>query len=170
MCQAIERLFRVGFYQLCANDLAPQSGIEMAIPSKTFCQRFIRIENSRGVHTQRPTTTELCRQFGCIALPEDTLMKSHIVKRSIVVAGHKTSVSLEEPFWRGLKDIAHRQQITLSRLVSEIDTPGRPSNLSSSIRLYVLDHIRAQLPRFSADRVEADTMVRENGHLPGHTL
>ena len=49
-------------------------------------------------------------------------MKSLVVKRSIVIAGHKTSVSLEEPFWTGLKEIAHRWDMTLSTMVGDIDT------------------------------------------------
>jgi predicted DNA-binding ribbon-helix-helix protein len=71
-------------------------------------------------------------------------MKSPVVKRSIVIAGHKTSVSLEDAFWRGLKEIAIGRDKTLSDLVAEIDS-GRPhDNLSSAIRLFVLDHYRAQ--------------------------
>lgn len=71
-------------------------------------------------------------------------MKSPVVKRSIVVAGHKTSVSLEDAFWRGLKEIAGDRDITLSDLVATIDTDRRHGNLSSAIRLFVLDHYRAQ--------------------------
>ena len=48
-------------------------------------------------------------------------MKSPVVKRSIVIAGHKTSVSLEDAFWRGLKDIATSRRVTLSDLVGSID-------------------------------------------------
>ena len=48
-------------------------------------------------------------------------MKSSIVKRSVIIDGHKTSVSLEDPFWTDLKNIAHAQQVTLSALVAEID-------------------------------------------------
>ena len=71
-------------------------------------------------------------------------MKSLVTKRSIVIAGHKTSVSLEDAFWKGLKEIAIGRNKTLSDLVAEIDT-GRPSgNLSSAIRQFVLDHYRAQ--------------------------
>jgi predicted DNA-binding ribbon-helix-helix protein len=69
-------------------------------------------------------------------------MKSPVVKRSIVVAGHKTSVSLEDAFWKGLKEIADDRDITLSDLVSSIDTDRRHGNLSSAIRLFVLDHYR----------------------------
>jgi len=69
-------------------------------------------------------------------------MKSPVVKRSIVIAGHKTSVSLEDAFWKGLKEIATSREVTLSDLVASIDTDRRQGNLSSAIRLFVLDHYR----------------------------
>jgi predicted DNA-binding ribbon-helix-helix protein len=72
-------------------------------------------------------------------------MKSPVVKRSIVIAGHKTSVSLEDAFWSGLKDIAGLRNTTLSDLVGSIDADRRQGNLSSAIRLFVLDHYRSQL-------------------------
>jgi predicted DNA-binding ribbon-helix-helix protein len=71
-------------------------------------------------------------------------MKSLVLKRSIVIAGHKTSVSLEEPFWRGLKEIAHNKRTTLSITVGNIDNSRRHGNLSSAIRLFVLDGLRKQ--------------------------
>jgi len=71
-------------------------------------------------------------------------MKSPVVKRSIVIAGHKTSVSLEDAFWKGLKDIAAVRNVTLSDIVASIDTDRRQGNLSSAIRLFVLDYYRAQ--------------------------
>jgi predicted DNA-binding ribbon-helix-helix protein len=70
-------------------------------------------------------------------------VKSPVVKRSIVIAKHKTSVSLEDAFWTGLKDIAGSRNITLSELVAVIDSERRQGNLSSAIRLFVLDHYRA---------------------------
>lgn len=70
-------------------------------------------------------------------------MKSPVVKRSIVITGHKTSVSLEDAFWGGLKDIAASRNMTLSELVASIDADRRQGNLSSAIRLFVLDHYRA---------------------------
>ncbi len=73
-------------------------------------------------------------------------MKSPVVKRSIVIAGHKTSVSLEDAFWKGLKEIAGERDVTLSDLVSTIDSDRRHGNLSSAIRLFVLDYYRAQIP------------------------
>lgn len=70
-------------------------------------------------------------------------MKSPVVKRSIVIAGHKTSVSLEDAFWKGLKEIADQRNVTLSDLVANIDSQRRHGNLSSAIRLFVLDHYRS---------------------------
>jgi predicted DNA-binding ribbon-helix-helix protein len=69
-------------------------------------------------------------------------MKSPVVKRSIVVGDHKTSVSLEEAFWTSLKEISHERAMTLSELVGEIDTARQQGNLSSAIRLFVLDHFK----------------------------
>jgi predicted DNA-binding ribbon-helix-helix protein len=69
-------------------------------------------------------------------------MKSPVVKRSIVVGGHKTSVSLEEAFWSGMKEISGERGKTLSELVSEIDNNRPQGNLSSAIRLFVLDYFR----------------------------
>jgi predicted DNA-binding ribbon-helix-helix protein len=70
-------------------------------------------------------------------------MNSAVIKRSIVIAGHKTSVSLEDAFWKGLKEIANTQELTLSNMVAKIDADRHHGNLSSAIRLFVLDHYRA---------------------------
>jgi predicted DNA-binding ribbon-helix-helix protein len=70
-------------------------------------------------------------------------MKSPVVKRSIVIAGHKTSVSLEDAFWDALKEIATVRNATLSEIVAGIDAARSQGNLSSAIRLFVLDHYRA---------------------------
>ena len=72
-------------------------------------------------------------------------MKSPVVKRSIVIAGHKTSVSLEDAFWKGLKEIAGGRDMTLSDLVAAIDSERQHGNLSSAIRLFVLDFYRDRL-------------------------
>ena len=71
-------------------------------------------------------------------------MKSPVTKRSILIAGHKTSVSLEDAFWKGLKEIASARDLTLSGLVAAIDSERQHGNLSSAIRLFVLDHFRAR--------------------------
>ena len=69
-------------------------------------------------------------------------MKSEVLKRSIVVKGHKTSVSLEDGFWSGLREIAEERDVSLGELAAEIDAQRTVSNLSSAIRLYVLEHFR----------------------------
>jgi predicted DNA-binding ribbon-helix-helix protein len=74
-------------------------------------------------------------------------MKSSVIKRSIVIGGHKTSVSLEDAFWNDLKDIAHAKQVTLSEMVAEIDGARKESNLSSAIRLFVLGYFQNESRR-----------------------
>jgi predicted DNA-binding ribbon-helix-helix protein len=88
-------------------------------------------------------------------------MKSPVVKRSIVIAGHKTSVSLEDAFWQGLKQIASERDITLSDMVASIDTERRQGNLSSAIRLFVLDYYRARgnATRGNVERGQPETTV-----------
>jgi len=72
-------------------------------------------------------------------------MKSLVTKRSIAIQGHKTSVSLEEAFWNGLKEIASERDLTLSEMVTTIDSGRVEANLSSAIRLFVLDHYRTRV-------------------------
>jgi len=67
-----------------------------------------------------------------------------VVKRSVVVGGHKTSVSLEDAFWTSLKDIATRRGLPLSTQIDAIDRTRKTANLSSAIRLFVLDHFRTR--------------------------
>ena len=71
-------------------------------------------------------------------------MKSRVVKRSIVIAGHKTSVSLEDGFWNALKKIAIARGTTLSNVASSIDAERQYGNPSSAIRLFVLGFYRDQ--------------------------
>ena len=81
-------------------------------------------------------------------------MKSLIVKRSVVIDGHKTSVSLEDAFWSDLKEIAHMQRATLSKVITEVDNLRKQGNLSSAIRLFVFDQVRTHgdLWRYSRSR------------------
>ena len=83
-------------------------------------------------------------------------MKSPVVKRSIVVAGHKTSVSLEDAFWEGLKDIAKARRVKLSDLVGSIDTDREHGNLSSALRLFVLGHYQKR----AASGLVVDSIAR----------
>ena len=70
--------------------------------------------------------------------------KSPIVKRSIVIGGHKSSISLEDEFWAALKEIAKERGRTLNELVTEIDQSRAASNLSSAIRTFVLLYFQAK--------------------------
>ncbi len=75
-------------------------------------------------------------------------MTSPVIKRSIVIAGHKTSVSIEDAFWTALKDIAQARRQSVAELIGAIDgarQSGKHSgNLSSAIRVFVLEHYRAR--------------------------
>jgi predicted DNA-binding ribbon-helix-helix protein len=70
--------------------------------------------------------------------------KSAIVKRSVVLDGHKTSVSLENEFWNALREIASREKEPLSKLVRRIDHGRTSINLSSAIRVFLLNYFRGQ--------------------------
>jgi predicted DNA-binding ribbon-helix-helix protein len=73
-------------------------------------------------------------------------MRSQKLKRSVVLAGHKTSVSLEDAFWVALKEIAGEYRMTVADLIAAIDAKRQQANLSSAIRLFVLGFYRSQLP------------------------
>ena len=71
-------------------------------------------------------------------------MKSTLTKRSVVIGAHKTSVSLENEFWEGLKEIARSKQSSLSELLSIIDSQREQTNLSSAIRVFILKQYRRE--------------------------
>jgi predicted DNA-binding ribbon-helix-helix protein len=81
-----------------------------------------------------------------------TAMKSSIVKRSVVIAGHKTSVSLEDAFWKAFKEAAALRNVRLSDLVASVDLDRKHANLSSAIRLFVLESCRNQFGEKTARR------------------
>jgi predicted DNA-binding ribbon-helix-helix protein len=83
------------------------------------------------------------------------VMQTAVIKRSIVLDGHKTSVSLENEFWHGLREIAGRENTALSTLVGKIDHERNSCNLSSAIRVYVYNYFRAQF----------DQLGKGQGHL-----
>ena len=70
-------------------------------------------------------------------------MSSGIVKRSVSVAGHLTSISIEEPFWEGLREIAALESLSVHALIGRIDAERGEQNLSSAIRVFVLTRLRA---------------------------
>ena len=69
-------------------------------------------------------------------------MGSGVVKRSVSIAGHRTSISLEEPFWQILREIAERETISIQALIGRIDAERGEQNLSSAIRVFVLMDLR----------------------------
>jgi predicted DNA-binding ribbon-helix-helix protein len=71
-----------------------------------------------------------------------TTAGSAIVKRSIAIAGHRTSVSLEAPFWEALREIAAARGVSVQRLVGEVDAGRGRHNLSSALRVFVLEAVR----------------------------
>ncbi len=72
-------------------------------------------------------------------------MPDLVRKRSVLIAGHATSISLEAEFWDGLKDIADRRGLSLNTLVAEVDGQ-RHGNLSSALRLLVLRDLKERIP------------------------
>lgn len=75
--------------------------------------------------------------------PPAGYMRSTIIKRSVAIGGHKTSVSLEDVFWQSLREIAEQRGTTLSAVLDDIDAHRKNSNLSSHIRMFVLDYYRS---------------------------
>lgn len=69
-------------------------------------------------------------------------LRSVVIKRSIILDGHKTSVSLENEFWEGLREIVDAKKTTVSILVGQIDRERDNCNLSSAIRVYVFNYFR----------------------------
>lgn len=79
-------------------------------------------------------------------------MSEAVVKRSVMIAGHRTSVSLEQPFWDALREIADERDASIAGLVAEIDARRAETNLSSAIRLFVLAHYRRAALAVSGQR------------------
>ena len=67
-----------------------------------------------------------------------------IVKRSVSITGHRTSISLEEPFWEELREIAQRDKLSVQALIGRIDAERGEQNLSSAIRVFVLADVRSR--------------------------
>jgi predicted DNA-binding ribbon-helix-helix protein len=124
----------------------------MSVPGVTIACRF-RVRNSipRQFHAfEAPHMSGTMHMSG---ETQEPTMNAQNSKRSVVINGHKTSVSLEEPFWSAIKEIAAAERKTVSELVKFIDqgrSADRAGNLSSAIRLYVLDRYRPQPMRQAA--------------------
>jgi predicted DNA-binding ribbon-helix-helix protein len=76
-----------------------------------------------------------------------------VLKRSVSIAGHRTSISLEEPFWEGLREIAEREKRSVQSLIGRIDAERGEQNLSSAIRVFVLNDLRDRLQSNADQRV-----------------
>jgi predicted DNA-binding ribbon-helix-helix protein len=76
--------------------------------------------------------------------------KSAIVRRYVAINGRNSSVCLESPFWDALEEIADIRGTTRAKIVSIIESEGRPSNLSSAIRVFVLEHYRSKIADVAA--------------------
>ena len=85
--------------------------------------------------------------------PADERTMSSVIKRGVTVSGHKTSISLEAPFWEGLKEIAHLRDVPVTRLLEQIDHGRRGANLSSAVRVFVLTYF--QMPRSERKPIDA---------------
>lgn len=101
-------------------------------------------------------------------------MKSQVVKRSIVIDGRKTSISIEDKFWIALKDLAKERGNSLSTMVSQIKV-GREanSNLSSAIRVFIVRHLRSRIEHLQAVQnapaayeTSGGTMPAQAGRIP----
>jgi len=73
-----------------------------------------------------------------------------VIKHSIVIAGHRTSVSLEDAFWRALKEIAARDGVSLAALVAQVDAGRGEANLSSALRVFALERATAAREKCSS--------------------
>ncbi|HZL31704.1 MAG TPA: ribbon-helix-helix domain-containing protein [Pseudolabrys sp.] len=85
-------------------------------------------------------------------------MKSSVAKRSVVIGGHKTSVSLEEPFWQAVREITDSRAITVSELLREIDRDRHDANLSSAVRVFVLENARQRAEAARQSRQPSATL------------
>ena len=93
-------------------------------------------------------------------------MQSPVRKRSIVINGHKTSISLEDAFFSALKEISKQRRSSLAELITEVDRTRTEGNLSSALRLFVLDFYRseAKLEARHSTKPESQRLAREAGH------
>jgi predicted DNA-binding ribbon-helix-helix protein len=89
-------------------------------------------------------------------------MQSAVIKRSIVISGHKTSISLEDDFWEALKQIGRDNKKPVSGLVADIDVRRLHANLSSAIRIFVLHHYRTKVLQTLANGVDGQAEQRRS--------
>lgn len=83
-------------------------------------------------------------------------MSAGILKRSVSIAGHRTSVSLEEPFWEALREIADQDGLSVQALIGRIDAERGEQNLSSAIRVFILTRLREAASRPGSPELSAE--------------
>jgi predicted DNA-binding ribbon-helix-helix protein len=129
--------------QLAATPLEDRIGDLPAAEQRLdeVCRQMAELDRVFGLNLQ---WGQASGQRGCE-------MKSQIVKRSIVIGGRKTSISLEDAFWQSFREIADQRQRTLSELAGEIQASNEGGNLSSAIRLFVLDYHHDQYAKAKAN-------------------
>lgn len=88
-------------------------------------------------------------------------MNPVIAKRSVTIAGHKTSVSLEGAFWQALQEIAQARGTSVTGLINQVaNAPGTASNLSSALRVFVLDYFVSRAKTGSPSREAAASLLK----------
>jgi predicted DNA-binding ribbon-helix-helix protein len=95
-------------------------------------------------------------------------MKSLVAKRSIVLAGHKTSITIEDAFWKGLRESADERHESLTQVINAIDANREHANLSSAVRLFVFGYYRDQVVDQIAEGSALETLDPAN--TPGRRL
>jgi predicted DNA-binding ribbon-helix-helix protein len=87
---------------------------------------------------------------------EKGVRKTWIPKRSVRIGRHKTSISLEDAFWQSFKEIAALKEMSVDQLASIIDKDRQHANLSSVIRLYVVDYYRRVAEALKGKKITSD--------------
>lgn len=111
---------------------------------------ILLLKRHNGAQTLHWTVIILSFNRSILPHPRKCDMKSSVIKRSVVIAGRRSSVSVEDDFWSSLRDIAKQRHQTLSDLVSSIKAEREQTNLSSAIRLFVLGFYRHQFENSAA--------------------
>jgi predicted DNA-binding ribbon-helix-helix protein len=102
----------------------------------------------------KDTNRRILARISAEAVSARRAMKSTVIKHSIAINGQRTSISLEDAFWSTLKDIAHERHETVTHLVTSINANRRQfANLSSALRLFVLEFYKEQLARLDQEEI-----------------
>jgi predicted DNA-binding ribbon-helix-helix protein len=125
---------------------------------------ILLLKRHNGAQTLHWTVIILSFNRSILPHPRKCDMKSSVIKRSVVIAGRRSSVSVEDDFWSSLRDIAKQRHQTLSDLISSIKAEREQTNLSSSIRLFVLGFYRHQFESIEPDH-QRQRQLRPQAHV-----